>query len=186
MSVNSITVEAGDLLVAVPELNDINFRRSVVLLCIHDQEGTLGLVINRPVDFDLGSVLEDVTNREHLHYGGPVRTDCLSYLHRHGDRVRKSLHVADDVYFSGAYEDVQSLIKANESSQDDLRFFAGFAGWSEGQLESEIKEGGWFVTRGNGELIFSNDPERLWGTVLRRMGGEYALLANFPEHPSVN
>ena len=178
--------KVGDLLVATPVLRDENFYRTVVLLCVHGEEGTVGLVINRPLHIDVGEFISDLHGQSSLHFGGPVKKDIVSYLHRFGDRIRASLPVLDGVHFSGLYEDVQVLIHSGEVSYSDCRFFAGFSSWGPGQLEREIEEGSWFVTRGERSLIFSSRAEDLWGIVLRHMGGEYAWLSNFPVDPSVN
>lgn len=178
--------QVGDFLVAAPALRDENFFRSVVLLCVEEEEGAVGLVINRPLEIDVSQFISDLQGENLLHYGGPVKKDVVSYLHQHGDRVRSALPVLDDVYFSGQFEDMQALMRDNETSYTDCRFFAGFSSWGPGQLDTEIREGSWFVTRGVRDLIFSTNAEDLWSAVLRHMGGEYALLSNFPLDPSLN
>ena len=178
--------QVGDFLVAVPALRDENFFRTVVLLCVQEEEGAVGLVINRPLELDVSQFISELHGESHLHYGGPVKRDVVSYLHRHGDRIRSALPILEGVYFSGQFEDMQDLMKANETSYRDCRFFAGFSSWGPGQLEREIEEGSWFVTRGAIDLVFSEHANDLWGMVLRRMGGDYALLSNFPVDPSVN
>lgn len=178
--------QVGDFLVAAPALRDENFFRSVVLLCVEEEEGAVGLVINRPLEIDVSQFISDLQGENMLHYGGPVKKDVVSYLHQHGDRVRSALPVLDGVYFSGQFEDMQALMRDNETSYTDCRFFAGFSSWGPGQLDSEISEGSWFVTRGVRDLIFSTNAEDLWSAVLRHMGGDYALLSNFPLDPSLN
>ncbi|MDE2957263.1 MAG: YqgE/AlgH family protein [Bacteroidota bacterium] len=178
--------KVGDFLVAAPVLRDENFFRSVVLLCVEEEEGAVGLVINRPLDIDVSHFISDMRGKSQLHFGGPVKKDVVSYLHRHGDRVRSALPVMPGVFFSGRFEDIQTLIRDEEASYTDCRFFAGFSSWGPGQLDSEISEGSWFVTRAVRELVFSARAQDLWSAVLRRMGGEYAMLANFPLDPSLN
>ena len=176
----------GDFLVAAPVLQDENFFRTVVLLCVEEEEGSVGLVMNRPLKIDVSQFISDMRGKSLLHYGGPVKKEVVSYLHRHGDRIRSSLQVLDGVFFSGRFEDMHALMCADETPYTECRFFAGFASWGPGQLESEIEEGSWFVTRAARELVFSTSAEDLWSAVLLRMGGEYAMLSNFPLDPSLN
>ena len=158
-----------------------------MLLCDHTEEGSFGLVINRVLDAELSDVLEGVDNYEGpLALGGPVQTDTLHYLHRHVDDVSDAIPVMDGVHWGGSFDAIRELIDSFRSSPQTLRFFLGYAGWGVGQLEAEIEEGGWIVTRAEVDDVFAEEPTELWRNVLRRMGGDYALLANFPEDPRMN
>ncbi len=176
----------GVLLIAPPMMLDPNFRRAVVLLCEHSPEGSFGLILNRPLSLKLGDVLNDLAGEEQISLGGPVQQDTLHFLHRHGDLVTDSIAVFDGVHWGGDFEAVKTLVQANYATPNDLRFFLGYAGWSPGQLDEEIAQGGWFLAHADDLLIFPDHPDRLWRTVMRRMGGEYAILANFPDDPRLN
>ena len=177
---------AGALLVAPPTLRDLNFYRSVVLLCEHGEMGSFGLILNRPLKVGLGEILSDHEGDDMVSLGGPVQQDTLHYLHRHGDIVGEAVPVAQGIHWGGDFQAIKILMDTQMASPQDLRFFVGYAGWSPGQLEAEISDGGWFQTWAHDTLVFSEDPEDLWRTVLQRMGGEYALLVNFPDNPRVN
>ena len=177
---------AGTLLIAPPMVRDSNFSRSVVLLCEHRADGSFGLVLNRPLPVDLSDILEGLKGGDQVSMGGPVQRDTLHFLHRHGDAVTGSIEVTAGVYWGGDFEAVRLLIESELTSKRKLRFFLGYAGWSAGQLEAEIQAGGWFLAQAEVALVFPSDPKGLWRTALRRMGGEYALLVNFPDHPRVN
>lgn len=174
----------GVLLIAPPMLLDPNFRRTVVYLCEHGPDGSFGLILNRVLALELGEVVEDVVSPMGVFLGGPVQPDTLHFLHRHGDRVEGAVEVSDGIYWGGHFEHVKMLVY--ETPPDDLRFFIGYAGWSPGQLEAEVEQGGWILRPAAAPLIFSEPPDRLWRTALRQMGGEYAVLANFPEDPRMN
>jgi putative transcriptional regulator len=166
----------GQLLVAVPGLYDPNFARTVVLLLEHTDEGAIGVVLNRPSDHPLGSSLPDwdpfAAEPSVVFVGGPVSEETAICL----GRTRGS----DDIGVVDANRDPADL------APDRVRFFAGYAGWEEGQLEAEIIEGSWIVVPAEPEDALVDAPEDLWASVLKRQGGVLALLANAPEDISTN
>jgi putative transcriptional regulator len=177
----------GTLLIAAPTLEDPNFRRRVVLLCEHSDQGSVGLVLNNPTDISLGSIVEEVPALEReVFVGGPVQQNILHVLHRHGDLVDGSLSVVDDLSWGGKIDTIQELIDLGYTRPKDLRFFLGYSGWGPHQLENEIEAGGWILTRTTPERLFVIDPEELWRELLLEMGGRYAMLYNYPEDPRMN
>lgn len=183
-----VDLSPGTLLISAPMMQDPNFRRTVVLLCEHRQgEGTFGLTLNRELDVQLGDVLEDfVAYNPSLYLGGPVQRETLHYLHRRSDDIPGGVELPGNVTWGGNFETVQQLAKGGEASDDDLRFFLGYAGWAPGQLEAELDEEAWITAPNAVDLVFDTDPDALWRTILRRMGGQYAVLANFPDDPRMN
>lgn len=177
----------GVLLVAEPALLDPNFRRAVVLLCDHNAEGSFGLILNHPTDLRLPEVLSEPVGMEHrLYFGGPVQTDTLHYLHPYADAVDEAIPVLDGVGWGGPFEELVERVRLGELDGDAVRFFVGYAGWGEAQLQEEVDEGGWIVLPGSAALVFEDDPAVLWRDLLRSLGGEYALLSNFPDDPQMN
>jgi len=176
----------GLLLIAPPMMRDPNFWRAVVLLCEHSPDGSFGLVLNRPLTLELSEVLTDLEGENMVSLGGPVQQNTLHFLHRHGDLIADAVPIVDGVHWGGDFEAIKALVQTEPVTPRDLRFFLGYAGWSPGQLEDEIETGGWFLARADDVLVFPNQPQKLWSDVLRRMGGEYALLANFPDDPRMN
>lgn len=185
----------GALLVATPELGDGTFDRSVVLLLDHDADGALGVVINRPMPVDIADVLPTwrplASEPGVLFQGGPVALDSALGL----------------ALVPGADEDVEPLgwrrvvgrlglvdldappeVLGAEVSR--LRIFAGYAGWGAGQLEDELAAGAWYVVHaepaGSFEDAFSAEPDRLWRAVLRRQGGDLAMVSTYLDDPSLN
>ena len=185
---SEVDLAPGTLLISAPMMQDPNFRRTVVLLCEHQPgEGTFGLTLNRELDVQLGDVLDDVVAYDPpLYLGGPVQRETLHYLHTRPDDIPGGVSLPDDVTWGGNFEVVQQIAKDGYASPDDLRFFLGYAGWGPGQLEAELDEEAWILARSTADLIFEVEPDQLWRTILRRMGGEYAVLANFPDDPRMN
>ncbi|PSQ69423.1 MAG: hypothetical protein BRD31_05650 [Bacteroidetes bacterium QH_2_64_26] len=185
---SEVDLGPGTFLISAPMMQDPNFRRSVVLLCEHnDQEGTFGLILNRELDVQLGDVLDAyVTYDPPLYMGGPVQRETLHYLHMRPDDIPGGVGLGDDITWGGNFEVVQELAKGGDAAPDNLRFFLGYAGWGPGQLDAELGEEAWIPAPGAADLVFDTNPNQLWRTILRRMGGEYAVLANFPDDPRMN
>ena len=177
----------GTLLISPPMLEDPNFRRTVVLLCEHGAEGSFGLILNRPLDLHLSEAVEGFyAYDDTLSLGGPVQRDTLHFVHRCGEAHPDGIALADGVHWGGDFETLRTLLQQGEIDGDDVRFFVGYAGWSPGQLDGEIEQGGWILTESDAAAVFPDDAAKLWRAVLRRMGGEYAILANFPDDPRMN
>ncbi|HEX9950983.1 MAG TPA: YqgE/AlgH family protein [Rubricoccaceae bacterium] len=177
----------GSILVAEPPMADPNFKRAVVLVCEHSTEGSFGLVLNRPSGLTLAeAAAESLPFDAELWLGGPVQTDTLHYLHPFGDAVESALPVLDGVFWGGAFDELRRGIESGAVEPEQVRFFVGYSGWGPGQLDAEVDEGAWIVLDGDGDLVFAESDDALWRRLLRRMGGEYALLSTFPDDPSMN
>lgn len=184
---DDVSPAPGMVLIAPPVMEDPNFRRTVVFLCEHTEAGSFGLILNRPLDARLSDVLEGVSHASlQLQQGGPVQTDTLHFLHTLGERIPGAIQVTDRVFWGGDFEVLRAMIVAGEIEEVEVRFFLGYAGWSPAQLEAEIEQGGWILLPNSGQIVFSEDPAELWRASLRRLGGDYAVLANFPEDPRLN
>jgi putative transcriptional regulator len=187
-------IRVGLLLVATPQLEDPNFRRSVVLLVEHDMDGgTLGVVLNRPTEVPVGRVLppweELVTGPAVVFQGGPVALEnalALARLPGEDEPLGwRALDGGTEVARVGLVDlEAPPGLLAAELLQ--LRVFAGYAGWSAGQLRTEIEDGSWYLVPAEAGDVFAGDPERLWQEVLRRQGGDLAFVATFPEDPTLN
>ncbi len=177
----------GVLLVAEPALLDPNFRRSVILLCDHGAAGSFGLILNRPTELRLPDVLDEPVGLEHpLWFGGPVQTDTLHYLHAYADELEHAVAVLDGVGWGGPFEEIAAQVRAGALDGNGFRFFVGYAGWGEGQLADEVGEGSWVVLPASAAQVLGGDPSVLWRETMRALGGEYALLSNYPDDPQMN
>ncbi len=177
---------ARHLLIASPSLLDPNFHRTVVLIAHHDEQGAMGVVLNRPTTTTIGEALPDVEEivgpEEAVFAGGPVATEGVMILAELSDPSLAALRVDDDLGFIAVEADDGAIAAATRRA----RVFAGHAGWGPGQLEAELEEEAWFVEPARHEDAFTTAPEELWSTVLRRKGGSYALVARTPLDPSMN
>ncbi|MCG5220501.1 YqgE/AlgH family protein [Streptosporangium sp. KLBMP 9127] len=188
-------IYVGGLLVATPRLDDPNFRRSVVLILEHDQGGgTLGVVLNRPSDISVTHVLPTwdalVSGPSVLFQGGPVQTDSALALAAvpSGEEPLgwRRLHAAIPAVSRLGTVDLDAPPEILAGEIAAMRIFAGYAGWTSGQLEAEIAEGAWYVVDAEQGDTFFDDPGSLWRAVLRRQRGELAFVATCPDDPTLN
>jgi putative transcriptional regulator len=189
------SIYVGGLLVATPLLDDPNFRRSVVLILEHDLDGgTLGVVLNRPSDISVTQVLPVwdplVTGPPVLFEGGPVQTDSALALAAvpSGEEPLgwRRLHAGTPAVSRLGTVDLDAPPEILQGEIAQMRIFAGYAGWTTGQLETEIAEGAWYVVDSEVGDTFHAEPRSLWRNVLRRQPGELAFVATCPDDPTLN
>ncbi|MEU6847906.1 YqgE/AlgH family protein [Streptomyces sp. NPDC046716] len=186
--VSSLT---GRLLVATPALADPNFDRAVVLLLDHDEKGSLGVVLNRPTPVDVGDILEgwgELAGEPGVVFqGGPVSLDSAL-----GVAVIPGGASADGplgwrrVHGAIGLVDLEAPPELLAAALGSLRIFAGYSGWGPGQLRDELAEGAWYVVESEPGDVSATRPEGLWRAVLRRQRGELAMVATYPDDPSLN
>jgi len=184
----------GRLLVATPLLGDPNFRRTVILVVEDEpEEGTLGVVLNRPTEVQVGQVLESwtelVTGPTVVFKGGPVSPNsALALALAQGEDEPLGWRSLDGSSLMSriGLVDLEAPPELLAGGITSLRVFAGYAGWGPGQLRAEIDEGAWYVLVGEPTDAFLAEPERLWPAVLRRQGGEFAIVATYPDDPMLN
>jgi putative transcriptional regulator len=185
---------AGHLLVATPMLGDPNFRRTVVLVVEHESEqGTLGVVLNRPTTVPVGQVLEPwtelATSPSVVFSGGPVAPNsALALALVPGTDEPVGWHPLDGAAALSrlGLVDLDAPPGLLSAAITSLRVYAGYAGWSAGQLQAEIEEGAWYVLPAEPGDAFCAEPGSLWPAVLRRQGGELAYVATYPDDPGLN
>ena len=184
----SFKMKAGDFLIATPTIiSDYNFRRSGILMVDRKTTGTVGFIINKKLEYTLDELMENVSSPFPMYYGGPVEQDNLFFVHKLGDQIPKSLHIDGDLHWSGDFESVLRLLELKKVNPTQIRFFLGYSGWSEGQLESEIKEDSWAVIDSE-EVIdwMDNSSKDFWKNQMRAMGGRFLIWSNAPENPLSN
>ena len=176
----------GLLLIASPSIFDPNFRQAVVLIAEHNEEGAMGVVLNRPTEATIGDVapqLEVFADADETIYaGGPVQPSALIVLGQFIDPSAAALPILGDIGFVGIGTELDEVERAVHQS----RVFAGHAGWGPDQLQAEMESEDWIVQPATHDDVFSHSAAELWTTLLQRMGGEYALMARMPFDPSVN
>ncbi len=183
-----LKLERGHLLLASPEIEGGLFHRGVLLLCEHNQSGSFALLINKPLDFELPEEIVNLAQASNknisLRAGGPVQTNQMMLLHTAPSSEQQLLEVTQGVFLGGDLQYLHELVE--EKSNPTVYLCFGYAGWAGGQLEKEHLEGSWIATPATKELVFETDPNDLWETVLKNMGGRYASLATIPEDLSLN
>jgi putative transcriptional regulator len=187
MSKNEIQPGKGKVLIAEPFMKDPYFKRSVVLLTDHNERGSTGFILNKAIELKLNSALADFPGYEgSLYLGGPVGTDQLYYIHTLGKKITKSIAIIDGLWWGGDFEKVKTLISNKEIESDQIRFFVGYAGWDANQLQKEMKEGSWIVTNAEINTLMDPHTKDLWPKVIKSLGGEYKMMASYPEDPQLN
>jgi len=159
------------LLVAQPDMLDPNFFRTVVLVMLPEGSGPLGVILNRPTNVQLRELYPEraeLTGRDDLvFFGGPVQPDALLFAFRSAVKPPKGLNVTGDIYISGFSEVLDELLKHPENAREQ-RFFAGYAGWAQGQLEFEIARGGWYTLPLDEDAIFKMNPLTIYDELVKR------------------
>lgn len=184
---NKIKPAKGTVLISEPFLDDDYFKRSVILLCEHNEEGTFGFVLNNYIDIALTDLIEDLPAFDtRISIGGPVNSDNLFYLHTLGENIPGSIEVFDGIYMGGSFEVLQVALESGTLQRDQVRFFVGYSGWSPGQLDDEISRNSWFVGKAKADDLMNPDIENLWQKVLQDMGSNFSLIAGYPEDPNMN
>jgi len=176
----------GRILIAEPGLIDINFKRSVILLVEHNENGTVGFVLNRLLNFNLSDLMPDFPDFDaKISLGGPVSPKSIHFIHTLGETVPETNHVVDNIYWGGDFDYIKSLIIANKITSKQIIFFVGYSGWSKGQLDREIAEGSWVVTNLNPIQIMTSTDD-LWLNIVRQLGAKFRPWTLYPEDPSLN
>lgn len=178
----------GKLLISEPFMGDYNFKRTVVLLTEHSRDqGTVGFVLNRKSPLSLDDIYPELTVKDiPIYIGGPVGRDLLFFIHRFGEEIENAKQIEEDLYWGGDIKQVKELLLNSQFNLNDVRFFAGYSGWSAGQLEQELTDHSWILAKLKGRLNFSDHDEFYWKKTLAGMGKHYKIMANFPDDPSKN
>ena len=184
---NKLKPSKGRLLISDPFLPDPYFKRSVVLLVDHNDQGSLGFILNKALEISLNDT-ELKVNGAHftMHFGGPVQSTDLFYLHSRGAEIEGSTEVKDGLFWGGDFGVIQSRIQDGTLTEDDIKFFVGYSGWESEQLENEIKEDSWLVHETDLTDLIKTDNENLWKKCLEELDSDVSILSTFPEDPNMN
>ena len=176
----------GILLISDPFLKDPNFRRTVIFLCEHNKEGSFGFVLNKKMTLGLSDLITDAEGIQlPVYEGGPVQKDTIHFLHRCPGKIG-GVEVETGIYWGGDFVAAMNLLKENELDAADIRFFLGYSGWGEGQLDGELAEKSWIVRQANTQLVFNINTQQVWKNALHELGGEYSQMTNYPIDPQLN
>ena len=179
----------GKLLIAEPALTgDISFNRSVVLLAEHDEDGSVGFILNKPLNFNLNELISDIEFPFQIYNGGPVEQDNLYFIHKVPELIPDSIEISDGIFWGGDFEMAVTLINSEQISKDDIRFFLGYTGWSSLQLDEELTSNSWIVAKNDyqSNIIQKSTGALFWKEKMIQLGGDYLLWSNSTENPSLN
>jgi len=184
---NKILPHKGGLLLSEPYLADPNFERTTILLTEHNEEGSVGFILNKPSDSRVSEIMDDLKEFDsRVFIGGPVQQDTLHFVHRI-TTLSDAIEIAPGLYWGGNFDQLVALVDNQKIAATDIKFFLGYSGWSPGQLEEELKIDSWIVSdQISEELVFETNPEKMWKTAMRGLGGRFSIYSNYPEDPRMN
>jgi putative transcriptional regulator len=184
---NNKRPKVGNILISDPFLDEDFFRRSVILICDHNEEGTFGFVLNNYLDIDLHEVDEEFPDiNARISVGGPVETQNLFFIHGFGDEIEGSIRINDELCFGGEYEQVLKALEIPEN-KNKIRFFLGYSGWAKDQLKGELKENSWIVaTNIETQEILATENDQFWNYCLEKQGERFKTISKFPINPQDN
>jgi len=184
---NDIKPDKGYVLISEPFLGDIYFKRSIVFITEHNNDGTVGFVLNKPVGVNVSEVINNFPGIDSpVTMGGPVGMDSIYFIHTLGGIIPNSIHVYENIYWGGDFDHLKKLINEGKIDDNQVRFFVGYSGWEPQQLDKEINENSWLVTKIDPEIIMSTYSEDMWKNSLQNLGKKYQVWSNYPENPMLN
>ena len=183
---NNIAPEQGKLLVSEPFTPDMVFKRSVILLTEYNKKGAVGFILNKSVKKKLSEISDEFGDFDApVFLGGPVAGDSIFYIHTLGDKIPNSIKIKDNLFWGGDFDVLSLMISAGKVKKDEIMFFVGYSGWSQGQLDDEISKNFWLVADLDVNTIMTKD-KGIWKNVLTQLDDKYQVWANFPENPGHN
>jgi putative transcriptional regulator len=178
---------SGILLISDPFLKDPNFMRTVVFLCEHQEQGSFGFVLNRKYENTIDELIPELEGHKiSLFYGGPVQMDTIHFLHQYPEEIPGGQEVMKGIFWGGDFDKVIEMIKNKEINENKIRFFIGYSGWSDGQLQNELTEKSWLTVKATRKIVFHHNYKEIWKDSLKQLGGEYEIMINFPIDPQLN
>lgn len=184
---NTLNPKIGDVLISEPFMNDYYFRRSAILIIDHNDEGSLGVIINKRLSIPFNEIVQGFPKFDaDVYLGGPVETNRVFFIHTIGEMIPDSVKIISGLYWSGNVNALKAMIKNDLIKPHEVRFFVGYAGWDGGQLRNELKVNTWIVGRFSSKQIFQTAPGKMWSDFTKEIGKRYSLWSKFPVNPSDN
>ncbi|WP_378188050.1 YqgE/AlgH family protein [Aquimarina sp. W85] len=184
----SLQPAKGHLLIAEPSIiGDLSFNRSVVLLADHNDQGSIGFIMNKPLDYFLSDLVPEIEKDFTIYNGGPVEQDNLYFIHKVPELIPNSVEISSGIYWGGDFSSVPELILQQKITPNEIRFFLGYSGWGSEQLDEELKASSWVIVKNTYEKnIISKAYDTFWKEKMIELGGDYLLWSNAPENPAYN
>ncbi|MCF6366007.1 MAG: YqgE/AlgH family protein [Bacteroidales bacterium] len=183
---NNVSPKQGLVLVSEPFAPDSVFSRSVILLAEHNEEGTVGFIINKPIKRTLRQITKEFGNIDmKISIGGPVNNENIYFIHTYGKKIPGSIKIIDNLYWGGDFKVLQMLLESGTVDENKIRFFVGYSGWQKDQLKNEIKKDYWLVSDIDTKTVMHYDKE-IWNKVVAKLDKRYSIWQYFPENPNLN
>ena len=177
---NNLSLKKGGILISPPLMTNDCFYNSVIIITEYSENGVIGFIINKPLKFDFTDYLDGFPKFEGKTYlGGPVATNNIYFIHRVPEKIDNSMHIINDLYWSGNFNQVKSLIYDKKLTDNEIRFFLGYSGWEINQLQNEIKSMSWIIEELNFDF-FDCDINNLWKNILELHEEKYKIWINAP------
>jgi putative transcriptional regulator len=184
----SVKPRKGNLLVAEPSIiGDLSFNRSVVLLADHNDEGSVGFILNKPLRYTIHDLIPEISATFKIYNGGPIEQDNLYFIHNIPQLISGSVEIATGIYWGGDFEQTKCLINEGKVNRNNIRFFLGYSGWDAEQLQNELDAHTWIISENELQnKIIGKSPLDFWREKIIEQGGEYLIWSNAPENPIYN
>ena len=184
----SLKPKKGHLLIAEPStIGDLSFNRSVILLADHNDEGSIGFILNKPLGYTIHDLIPEIRGSFKIYNGGPVEQDNLYFIHNVPDLIPDSIEISNGIYWGGDFEQTKELINQGLVKRNNIRFFLGYSGWEAHQLEEELEDNSWIVSENSySNKIIGKSSASFWKEKIMELGGEYLIWSNAPENPTLN
>lgn len=180
-------LQSNILLIADPFLKDAHFQRAVIMLCNHSKEGSVGFILNRKFHMELSDLMTGIEGvNMPVFVGGPVSMDSIHFIHQYPDLIPDAEIISEHIAWGGDFEKVKMLLNTKQLDPARIRFFLGYSGWSEGQLEQEMKEKTWLLGEASEKIVFHTPTDHLWRESVKSLGESYREIIHYPIDPQLN
>ncbi len=181
-------IEKGKLLIAEPSIiGDLSFNRSIILIVEHNSNGSIGFIMNKPLNIKLDDIIPEIESNFTVYNGGPVQQDSLYFVHKISSLVPESIEISDGLYWCGNFKCISKLIKEKKVDKEEIKFFLGYSGWDSNQLQFELKSNSWILSDNlDRKNIIEVVDNTFWKNKMLSLGGKYSIWSNTPENPSLN
>lgn len=172
-------IQPGNILIAQPFMEEGNFKKSVIGITEHGKDGTVGFILNKSINLKLPELVEDIKTDEDykVFFGGPVATNTIHYIHNVGDLLEESIKIKNGLYWGGNFEKLIFLLESGLIKRNNIRFYVGYSGWSEGQLDEELQYGSWIVSDWYANYTFQSQPKKLWEQAMSHKGDSFSIIS---------
>ena len=182
-----LKAKKGRILISEPSFNDSIFFKSVVLLTHHNDDESIGLILNQPTKINLNEILNNIPLSDFpVYIGGPVEKQSLQFIHTLGSLIPESKQITEKIYFGGDFNAILKLMQDKKITKNEIRFFVGYSGWGEDQLNAEIREDSWLVESSKDDLCMKYSTSNLWNKIIKSQKSNYSIWVNMPKDPNLN